>query len=368
MRRRSFMLLSASVGVSVALDARGQATDPIARMTIVNSLGSLDNGYGPRPTELISEAAIADARRSGVAAFNLTVDQGASFRVAADKVAAMDAFIAARPDTFVKVLTVDGIRQAKSEKKIGIIFGFQNSAMVEHDVSNVDKFADLGLRVMQLTYNDANQVGDGSLAPGNRGLSPFGREVLARLNARRIIVDLSHSGRQTCLDAARTATRPVCISHTGCAALAQVPRNKTDEELRLVADRGGYVGIYFMPFLAPGRSFGSEDVAAHLEHAIKTCGEDQVGIGTDHGIVSLRDMDGLRARYANLVGERRALGISAPGEDPALLPYPSDLTGPDQFRRLAKVLKGRGHRTARIEKIFGQNFIRYAGAIWEGRT
>src|SRR3546814_5816530 len=85
--------------------------------------------------------------------------------------------------------------------------------------------------------SDLNQLGGGSLAPEDTPLTPFGHEVVERLNARRIMVDLSHSGRQTCLDAARAASAPICISHTGCRALVDYPRNKTDEELRRVAER-----------------------------------------------------------------------------------------------------------------------------------
>src|SRR3546814_8469298 len=95
------------------------------------------------------------------------------------------------------------------------------------------------------------------------------------------MVDLSHSGRQTCFDAARAASTPICNSHTCCRALVDYPRNKTVEELRLVADKGGFVGIYFMPFLAHERQITSADVIAHIEHAIDVCGEDHVGIGTD---------------------------------------------------------------------------------------
>src|SRR5204862_82401 len=141
------------------------------------------------------------------------------------------------------------IRRAKAEKKVGLLYGFQNCAMLGKDATRVDVFADLGVRVFQLTYNPANLLGDGSMAPENRGLTPFGREVIARLNDRRVMVDLSHSGERTCLDAARASRAPISINHTGCRALTDLPRNKTDAELRLVAERGGFVGIYFMPFL-----------------------------------------------------------------------------------------------------------------------
>ena len=122
----------------------------------------------------------------------------------------------------------------------------------------------------------------------NRGLTPFGHEVIDRLNANRVMVDLSHSGRNTCLEATRASKQPVSINHTGCRALNDLPRNKTDEELRLVASAGGFVGIYFMPFLNPAGHAMAQDVVANLDHAINVCGEDHVGIGTDGTVTADR--------------------------------------------------------------------------------
>ena len=162
-----------------------------------------------------------------------------------------------------------------------MILGFQNAAQMGDDAARVDIFADLGVRIIQLTYNQRNQLGDGSIVPEGRGLTDFGRQVVARLNANRVMVDLSHSGRQICLDAARASKQPISINHTGCRALTDLPRNKTDEELRLVAEKGGFVGIYFMPFLNLSGHARAVDVVAHIEHALNVCGEDHVGIGTD---------------------------------------------------------------------------------------
>jgi membrane dipeptidase len=176
--------------------------------------------------------------------------------------------------------------------------------MMGDKTARVDIFADLGVRCIQLTYNSLNQLGGGSMDPANTGLTAFGREVVAKLNERRVMVDLSHSGRQICLDAARASTAPISINHTGCQAIVDVPRNKTDEELKLVADRGGFVGIYFVMFVAEGREATIDDVVAHIEHALKVCGEDHVGIGSDYGIVNLGDMQGVRDFWAAFVRRR----------------------------------------------------------------
>jgi membrane dipeptidase len=228
----------------------------------------------------------------------------------------------------------------------------------------VDVFADLGVRVIQLTYNPANKIGGGSAAPENHGLTPFGHEVIDRLNAKRVMVDLSHSGRKTCLEATRASKQPVSINHTGCRALNDLPRNKTDEELRLVSSAGGFVGIYFMPFLNPAGHAMAQDVVAHLDHAINVCGEDHVGIGTDGTVTSIDDLKGYKSVLAEEVAARRKAGVSAAGERPDTLPFVVDLRGVNQFYDLAERLAARGYTTARIEKILGRNFVRYATDVW----
>ena len=311
---------------------------------------------------------IADARASGVTAINCTIGYVAGnmepFEHSIKEIGLWDSRLRRHPDDLLKVLTAADILRAKAENKIGIIYGFQNAAMMGDKAERADIFADLGVRVVQLTYNPANQIGDGSMAPGNRGLTPFGREVVERLNGNRVMVDLSHSGERTCLEAARVSKQPISINHTGCRTLTDLPRNKTDEELRLVASRGGFVGIYFMPFLNPRSVATAEDVVAHVDHAVRICGEDHVGIGTDGGITGVDDMAAYRARIAKEIADRRKAGIGAKGENPDTLPFVADLQGPTQFRELADRLRRRGYKERMIEKILGRNFLTYAREVW----
>jgi membrane dipeptidase len=202
------------------------------------------------------------------------------------------------------------------------------------------------------------------MAPENRGITPFGRELIARLNDLRVMVDLSHSGERTCLEAARASRAPISINHTGCRALVDLPRNKTDAELRLVAERGGFVGIYFMPFLNVTGHARAEDVVAHIDHAVNVCGEDHVGIGTDGDVTQIDDLKRYEAALAKEIAGRRAAGISAAGERPDTYPFVVDLRGPDQFRKLVRLLQAKGYGSARIEKILGANFLRYAETVW----
>ena len=369
--RREFLALA---GAAALMPAAAVAQPAPPDVMIVNALGALydpnTNIENPTPEQRrnLSDRIIRDALASGLTAINVTMGFVAGdeepFEQTVREIARWDARIRRRPGELLQVLKADDIRRARDERRIGIIYGFQNAAMMGSDASRVDAFADLGVRVIQLTYNVANALGDGSMAPQNRGLTAFGREVVERLNANRVMVDLSHSGERICLDAARASRAPISINHTGCRALTNLPRNKTDEELRLVASRGGFVGIYFMPFLSPDSLATAEDVVAHIDHAVNVCGEDHVGIGTDGGTTGIDDMPAYRAAIREENAERRRLGIAAAGENPDTLPFVEDLSGPDQFRRLIGLLERRGYSAARIEKIMGLNFVNYAREVW----
>jgi membrane dipeptidase len=371
--RRDFMVLAAGTvafeASSTAIAAQPAET-PIKNWIVVNALGGVGDPNHPSDSLIpdFSTRVLTEAHASGLTMVNVTLGYVSGpddpFEASVRDIAATDRLIRDHARDVTKILSVADIRRAKADGKIGLLYGFQNGAMMGKEAGRVDIFADMGVRVFQLTYNPANQIGDGSMAPDNRGLTPFGREVIAKLNDRRVMVDLSHSGERTCLEAARASRAPISINHTGCRALVDLPRNKTDAELRLVAERGGFVGIYFMPFLNASGHARAEDVVAHIDHAVNVCGEDHVGIGTDGYATQIDDLQAYQATLAEEIAKRRAAGISAAGERPDTYPFVVDLRGPDQFRTLVRMLEAKGYTPRRIEKIMGQNFLRYAEDIW----
>jgi membrane dipeptidase len=352
---------------ALIINALGGLDDPNPAPGAKDPAGPTQAVQGVQPLSL-NERAIHDAMASGLNAINITLGYVSGnmepFEYTISEIAQWDAILRKNSDRLLKVYTASDILLARGRHKIGVIYGFQNAAMVGTNPARIDIFANLGVRVIQLTYNPANALGDGSMAPGNRGLTPLGHAVVERLNANRIMVDLSHSGEKTCLDAARASKQPISINHTGCRALNDVPRNKTDEELRLVATKGGFVGIYFMPFLNASSHATAADVVAHIEHAVDVCGEDHVGIGTDGSVTAIDDLEAYKSHLATEIAARRAAGISATGERPDSFPFVVDLRGVGQFRELADRLQRRGYTTGRIEKILGRNFLRYAQDIW----
>jgi membrane dipeptidase len=346
---------------------------------IVNALGGLENPnlalgrpQGDNPVDSsapdVDARAIRDTHTAGVTAVNVTLGYvgGADepFEYTVRTIGVWDAILRRHAVDLVKVYTVADIAAAEKSGKIGVIYGFQNAAMMGADAARAGIFADLGVRVIQLTYNPANQIGHGCMSADDTGLSAFGHEVVESLNANRIMVDLSHSGPQTCLDAAHASKAPISINHTGCRALTDLPRNKSDKELRLVASRGGFVGIYFMPFLTSDGHPSADDVAAHIDHAVNLCGEDHVGIGTDGSATAIDDLGAYGAYLAKQVEDRRKSGLGATGERADSYPFVVDLRGVDQFRKLSRLLKDRGYSQTRVDKILGLNFLRFARDVW----
>jgi membrane dipeptidase len=373
------MAASSSIPAQALAKTRGKPAKEASGMIIVNALGGLENpnlalvkpqGDNPVAMDAVGMDArtIADARASGLTAVNVTLGYVGGpeepYEESIRTVAMWDDVLRAYPNDLLRVEKASDILRAKNENKIGIIYGFQNAAMMGNDASRVATFAGLGVRVIQLTYNPRNQLGDGSMVKENKGLTDFGREVIAQLNEHRVMVDLSHSGQNTCLDAARISKAPISINHTGCRALVDLPRNKTDEELKLVATKGGFIGIYFMPYLKADGHPHAEDVVAHIDHAVNVCGEDAIGFGTDGTVTPIDDLNQYQSFLTKQIEDRAKTGLGATGERPDTYPFVIDLRGVDQFRKLEGLLKAKGYSEARIEKIMGRNFLRYAKEIW----
>jgi len=335
---------------------------------IIDSLGTPGSSSASDILVALSSSEIEDIRKSGLTAVNLTVSGVGSYARDYEQtirtVAYWDAQISAHPEVLLHVLETADIHEAKRSHRLGLIYGFQDATPFAEDLDRLDIFRNLGVRIFQLTYNRRNLVGDGCLEPGNAGLSKFGRQLIERLNATGSLVDLSHAGERTTLEAIEASVKPVAITHTACAVLAPNPRNKTDVELRKLASKGGYVGIYFMPFLRSEGQPMAIDLVSHIEHAINVCGEDHVGLGTDGYITPVAVTPEYKKAFAEEVSKRRQLGISAPGEDPDVYTFIPDLNSSDHFNKVAVLLSQRRHSDAQIEKILGSNFERVLSEAW----
>jgi membrane dipeptidase len=226
-------------------------------------------------------------------------------------------------------------------------------------------FADLGVRIVQPTYNIRNLMGDGCIEKADGGLSKMGYDFIAEMNRLKLLLDLSHAGPRTIAEGIAASKVPMAISHTGCRALVDLPRNTRDSELRALADRGGVVGIYFMPFLRESGQPHAEDLILHIEHAVNVCGEDHVGLGTDGSISGVPLTDAYRAYFRKEEEARRKAGYGAPGESGDVLTIVPEYNDPLRFARLANDLTNRGWSNTRIDKLLGANFARLFADVWD---
>ncbi len=231
---------------------------------------------------------------------------------------------------------------------------------VEDELRYIRIFFQLGIRMMHVTYNRRNRLGDGCAEAANGGLSDFGRAAIARMNEVGVVVDVAHSGWQTSLDSARASTRPMVASHTTCGGIYTHIRSKPDEVIRAIADTGGYVGMCCIPrFLR-----GAGDIGAlldHVDYAVGTFGADHVAIGTDVAY---------RSRYTE--AESRKVPDRGPGRTRFAALWPEDdfVTTPAMTRSLAWTnwplftvgMVQRGHSDAVIRKVLGGNVLRVARA------
>jgi len=375
MKRRD--LLSGVVAVSSLWTARkiraggvaGYSAEKYSKATVIDALGG-PGGYHPDlPDDApLTDGDIADVRRSGLTAINVTVNEVGNgpdrFEKAVRIIGLIEREIADHPDVFLQVLRGSDLTLARKSGRLGLIYGFQDSSMFDGDLSRVAVFHNLGVRIMQPTYNRRNLLGDGCMEEADGGLSHLGYEFIAEVNRLRVLLDLSHAGRKVIEQGIRASKVPMAITHTGCRALVDVPRNTDDTSLKALADRGGVAGIYFMPFLRNSGQPHGEDVIRHLEHAVSVCGEDHVGLGTDGSIPRVELNETYWKIQRKFVEDRLKAGIAAPGEAPEIANLVPEYNDARRFLTLADDLAKRGWSAARIEKILGGNFARLFGEVW----
>lgn len=259
-------------------------------------------GWQTQP-ESFRAADLARLKASGVTVFHPGVGftEGDIRRLTLGDISRWNEFLAAHPGDFLRIDSPADLDRAKSENKIGILLGFQNSEHFRTE-EDVDRFYRLGQRISQLTYH-RNRLGGGSTDVHDEGLTDFGSRVLARMNAIGMAVDVSHCGDRTTLDIINASVKPVLATHANCRALVPGSRRcKTDEEIRAMAAKGGVIGVTMVrPFVHTGGPAGIEDVLDHVDHIVKLAGVESVALGTD---VDLAGRDGSGARHFDLDGIR----------------------------------------------------------------
>ncbi len=347
MDRRGFILSGAALSAAMAF-APGAAARAKTRPLTFDAMGEVRFEY--------DAALVGQMHASGLDAITVTLCdpkayEAQAYEEAVQAVLDHDAHIAAHPSLFLKATRTSDIDVARKNGQIAIFYLFQNSTQFGRDLDNVDLFHKLGVRSAQITYNDQNWAGAGCKELRSNGLTLFGRDLVARMNDRRMLIDLSHANMQTMADTIAASKVPVIVSHTACMAVHENVRNTTDANLRLLAQRGGVAGICQMrPFLTTKRDDALPEYFRHIDHAVKVMGADHVAIGSDrdHRVVEMTD-----AYIAEL---KREEGANFNDADWPL--FINELNGPRRMEVVWDGVRKLGYPESVVEKIMGTNLRR----------
>lgn len=258
-----------------------------------------------------------------------------------------------RNEFFQKVLTTKDIESAYEKGKKGVIINLQNLEPIGSNLEMVGLFYMMGIRIAQLTLNTKNLIGTGCLARRDRGLTDFGSNVIKRMENLGMVVDISHCGPQTSLDAVEHSENPIMATHTSAKNLYDHPRAKDDELLKAVAEKGGYIGVLTIQgFINDKIEPTIEDWLDHIEYMVNLIGVDHVGIGTDH---YGQDVPGNLAIKLDEFLSKLGMGPEIGGSFYYKMNKFRDYF---EFPNLIEGLVDRGYSDKEIKKIAGDNFLR----------
>ncbi|QCI68590.1 membrane dipeptidase [Phreatobacter stygius] len=309
----------------------------------------------------------AELRRADVGAVTVTCGFWEGTVESLDALARWRDLVAANSDLVAIATTAEEIVATAAAGRTAIVLGYQNSNLLEGRIRFVEIFAELGVRVIQLTYNNQNELGGSCYEPNDAGLARFGREVILEMNRAGILVDLSHVGNRTTLDAIECSQKPVAVTHANPDSLFQHKRNKTDDVLKALAERGGVLGC------ATYRNITGDHYSSSLrswcEMVAKTVdiiGIDHVAIGTDRSHNFTKpDYDWMRmGRWTRSV-DFGAGSAARPGKAPP----PSWFTEVCHLGLLPGGLRVVGFAPDEVEKITSGNWLRlYSEVFASGRS
>jgi membrane dipeptidase len=270
-----------------------------------------------------------------------------------------------RSNQLLHVTTIADIRRVKAEGKLGILFHFQNSLPVQDDLGLVEIYYRLGVRMLQITYNRRNFVGDGCEEPSDAGLSDFGVQLIKEMNRVGMVVDLSHTGYRTTMEAMEVSEAPVVFSHANVRALCDTNRNLRDDQIKAAAARGGVIGLCGFPaFVSNSRPPTLEDLLAHCDYIANLVGTDHIGIGLDYfqGQAPYASLDQAQRMYQANIASGRWKPETYP---PPPFEYPRGLETPARLSNLTRALLERGYTQNEVQNILGGNFLRVFTQVWK---
>jgi len=291
--------------------------------------------------------------RSGFSYVSLTVGQDSipSLEATIQHMAAERNRIAAAPDKYVFVESVADILRAKQEGKLALGFHHQGTNPLMSDLNMVSLYYKLGVRALLLCYNQKNSVGDGCHEPTNAGLSSFGRLLIAEMNRVGMLVDCSHTGYRTTMDAMEASSAPVLLSHSNARMLRDHERNVWDDQISACAQTGGLIGMNGMGIYIADNDASNASMFRHIDHICELVGWQHVGLGLDFVYFA----DG----FYNLIRSKPDM------YPPADYPIPQEFFRPEQLPGLVEMMIVRGYTSEQVKGILGENYLRVARQVWK---
>ena len=299
-----------------------------------------------------------DMRKGGITAANCTCSIWEGINESLINLAKWKSWFKEYSDLIIQVNEIEDILYAKKTGRVGIILGWQNTSGFENHIELIPLFKELGIKVMQLTYNTQNLSGSGCFESRDNGLSDFGREVISEMNKQGVLVDLSHVGDTTGEEVIRFSNKPVAYTHCCPKTLLNHPRNKSDRQLKFIIDNGGFIGISTYPwFLPKGGETTVDDCVEVFEYVIKLVGEDNVGIGTDFTQGHTKDFfDWLSLNHGH--------GKNLIERDWDVAPQPKGFQNLSEFHNITNTMISKGWSESRIRKFMGGNWYDFLKNVW----
>lgn len=299
---------------------------------------------------------------SGLTAINMTLGANEHFKESAKLIANWDRKIERLSQYLFHITKYSDIEKAKSINKVGIIYGFQNTNPVENDISLVNLLHRMGVHILQLTYNERNLSGDGCSERTDAGLSDFGIELIHEINRVGILLDLSHAGTETTLEAINVSQKPIVISHSNVRELCDTPRNVSSDVLKALAQKDGVIGINAFPgCVSMNEKQTIEDYLNHIDYVVEAIGVDHVGIGLD--LIEGYTKEDYTIETGEIGYDNRPYKASVYPPWPWI--YPKGIARVDDLPNIATGLFKRDYKEADIAKIVGGNFLRVFKETWQ---
>lgn len=272
------------------------------------------------------------------------------------KVGGWHRFFKENDDLVMQVFQGDDIQKAKEAGKIGVILGAQNTSALEDELSLVSVFNQLGVKVMQLTYNNQNLVGSSCYEDTDTGLSRYGRNVVKEMNRVGMVIDLSHVGDRTTLDAIELSTRPVAITHANPDWIYPTKRNKSEAVLRALKENGGMLGVCAYPHLLDGKETTLEEFCDMIVRTVDFMGIDHVGLGTDLTLNMSVDF----LHWMRMGRWTHEMDYGAGSKDnPSWPEWPEWFQTPADFPNIVHGLRQKGMTEEEVAKVMGGNWLRF---------